>query len=236
MRPLFEQIDVQATELGEISLRRRRIPALTDQDIYEVKLGEEFLMSSLFTAAEEALADLGLAAVAGDDLDVVVGGLGLGHTAVAALNCERVGRLRVVELLEAVIDWHRDELVPLGARLNADRRCEYVRGSFFELAETGFEPDRPEHPVDAILLDIDHTPSDWLNDANAAFYAPGPLGRMAGQLRGGGVFAMWSNDPPDAAFQARLGAVFKRVDAEIIRFYNPFQNREATATVYLAVR
>ncbi|WP_226876542.1 hypothetical protein [Microbulbifer hainanensis] len=38
--------------LGEISLRKRRIPALGDRDIHEVKPGEEFLMSSMFVEAE----------------------------------------------------------------------------------------------------------------------------------------------------------------------------------------
>jgi len=74
---LFEQIDSQPSSLGEITLRRRRIPALGDRDIYEVKLGEEFLMSSMFVDAEVALADLGLNAVEGEQLKVVVGGLGL---------------------------------------------------------------------------------------------------------------------------------------------------------------
>lgn len=49
-----------------------------------MKLGDEFLMSSLFTAAEQELATLGLAALDRDELDVVVGGLGLGYTAGAA--------------------------------------------------------------------------------------------------------------------------------------------------------
>ena len=48
MRPMFEQIDTCATPIGQVTLRRRRIPGLTDDDIYEVKLGDEFLMSSLF--------------------------------------------------------------------------------------------------------------------------------------------------------------------------------------------
>jgi hypothetical protein len=73
---LFEEIDIQPSAIGEISLRRRRIPALGERDIYEVKLGEEFLMSSMFFDAEIALADLGLAAVEGTDLDVVVGDWG----------------------------------------------------------------------------------------------------------------------------------------------------------------
>jgi hypothetical protein len=48
--------------------------------VYEVKLGDEYLMSSLFTEAERQLAILGLRGLEGD-LDVVIGGLGLGYTA-----------------------------------------------------------------------------------------------------------------------------------------------------------
>ncbi|MFT2110094.1 hypothetical protein [Marinomonas sp. 2405UD68-3] len=70
---LFEKVDSQGSLLGEISLRRR-LPAFGDRGIYKVKLGEEFLMSSMFVEAEEALSTLGLAAVEGDNLSVVVGG------------------------------------------------------------------------------------------------------------------------------------------------------------------
>ena len=99
MSLLFEEIDSQSSSLGEISLRKRRMPILGDRDIYEVKLGDEFLMSSMFVEAEEALATLGLAAVQGAHLSVVVGGLGLGYTAVAALNDPRINELLVVGCL-----------------------------------------------------------------------------------------------------------------------------------------
>ncbi|MCB1970396.1 MAG: hypothetical protein KDG54_08315 [Geminicoccaceae bacterium] len=62
MSDLFAELDRQPTAVGEISLRRRRELTL-DVDVYEVKLDDEFLMSSLFTEAEEQLAHLGLAAV-----------------------------------------------------------------------------------------------------------------------------------------------------------------------------
>ena len=143
MSLLFEEIDSQASPLGEISLRRRRMPVFGDRDIYEVKLGDEFLMSSMFVDAEEALSTLGLAAVQGDELCVVVGGLGLGYTAVAALNDFRIEELLVVDALAPVIDWHKNEYVPLGKILNADTRNRYVLGSFFDLAtapSTGFDP------------------------------------------------------------------------------------------------
>lgn len=233
---LFEEIDSQPSALGEISLRRRRIPALGERDIYEVKLGEEFLMSSMFVEAEIALADLGLAATRGDGLAVVVGGLGLGYTAEAALRHDRVDELLVVEALDTVIGWHQQGKVPLGDVLSDDPRCRYVHGSFFELALTdpgGFDPQQPGRRFDAILLDIDHSPRALLNESSASFYTVENLTRMARQLRPDGVFALWSNEPPDDEFMTVLAACFDEPEAHVVSFFNPFQNCESTNTVYL---
>lgn len=79
MSRLLEEIDYRSTPLGALSLRRRHELTL-GVDVFEIKLGEELFMSSLFTASEIALARLGLAALHGEDLEVVVGGLGLGLT------------------------------------------------------------------------------------------------------------------------------------------------------------
>ena len=57
----FEELDFRPTPMGVLSLRRRRLPG-TDVDVFEIKLGDEYLMSSRFTAAEIELARLGLAA------------------------------------------------------------------------------------------------------------------------------------------------------------------------------
>jgi spermidine synthase len=237
MGKLFEEIDVQDSPLGELSLRRRRIPALQDKDIYEVKLGEDFLMSSLFVDAEVALADLGLAAVEAESLDVVVGGLGLGYTAVAALKDSRVNELLVVEALEPVVRWHQQGLVPLGPTLSGDRRTRYVLGNFFELAVDeahGFDPETPGRQFDAILLDIDHSPQAHLDSANAAFYSADKLRQMARQLRPGGVFALWSNEAPEPGFVNILQSVFRDVNSHLISFYNPLQDANTSNTVYVA--
>ncbi|HEY7885336.1 MAG TPA: spermidine synthase [Cellvibrionaceae bacterium] len=236
MARLFEEIDSQDSPLGEISLRKRVIPALGLEPIYEVKLGDEFLMSSLFVAAEEALATLGLAASKGEQLSVVVGGLGLGFTAVAALTEPRISELLVVEALPQVIGWHQDEKVPLGAILNNDSRCRYVEGSFFDLAASGFDRQQPGRLFDAILLDIDHSPTEFLNAGNAGFYTTENLQQMARQLTASGVFAMWSQDLPDDDFMTLLGTVFSQVKAEVVKFYNPFRQSEETNSVYIALR
>ncbi len=130
------ELGYQKTSLGDLTLRRRTEPRLQNADVFEVKLGDEYLMSSLFTEAERRLATLGLASLQGE-LDVVVGGLGLGYTAAEVLKNERVSRLLVIDLFHAVIDWHRDGLIPLGNVLTGDHRCELRQGDFFELARTG---------------------------------------------------------------------------------------------------
>ncbi len=233
----FEELDYQKTPLGEISLRRRAEPRLEGEILYEVKLGDEFLMSSRFTSAEIQLARLGLAALTGAGLDIVVGGLGLGYTAVAVLEDPSVRSLVVVEVMEAVIDWHRRGLVPLGKGLVSDPRCTLVHADFFEIASSsggGFNRTAPTRLVHAVLLDIDHSPSHWLNPGNSAFYTAPGLRNLAGKLRPGGIFGLWSNDPPDPEFTRLLDTVFQSSEAHIVTFPNPYSGGESSNTVYLA--
>ncbi len=235
MSARFEEIDWRPTPMGEISLRRRKDPVLR-AEVYEVKLGDEFLMSSAFTAGEIALAALGLEETPGDDLDVVVGGLGLGYTARRVLDDTRVRSLVVVEALGEVIGWHEGRLLPLGEGLTSDPRCRLVRGDFFATVAgaAGLDPDAPERRFDAILVDIDHSPRHVLHPDHAAFYRPDGLRRVQDLLRPGGVFALWSNDPPDEEFGATLAGVFARTEAHVVEFPNPLQGRPATNTVYVA--
>ncbi|MEQ9332654.1 spermidine synthase [Thalassobaculum sp.] len=235
MSRLFEELAFQATPIGELSLRRRRELSL-GVDVYEIKLGDEFLMSSLFTASEIELARLGLAATDGSALDIVVGGLGLGYTARAVLENTGVGSLLVVDALEAVIEWHCSGLLPLGPELTGDPRCRFVHGDFFAMSASaaGFDPEQPGRRFDAILVDIDHSPDALLAPGSAGFYRPDGLRGVASHLRPGGVFGLWSNEPPDDAFTARLAQVFAEARGEAVVFHNPLQDRDFTQTVYLA--
>jgi len=233
----FEELDYQQTPLGDISLRRRSEPRLEGKILYEVKLGDEFLMSSLFTEAEIQLARLGLAELGDTDLDIVVGGLGLGYTAVAALENPSIRSLTVIEVMQPVIDWHRRGLVPLGKALVSDPRCTLVHADFFDLASSsgmGFDRSDANRRVHAVLLDIDHSPSHWLNPGNSAFYTPQGLRNLAEKLHPGGVFGLWSNDPPDAGFTRLLDSVFQSSEAHVVTFPNPYRGGESTNTVYLA--
>ncbi len=235
MLPSIEELDYCMTRLGALALRRRRVRSLGGADVYEVKLGDEYLMSSLFHAAEEALADISLGLLENDAWEVVVGGLGLGYTAVAALAHPQVSRLVVVEALAPVIDWHRQGLVPNGDILTKDPRCIFHLADFFYLSQgVGFDPDADGTAFDAILVDIDHTPNHRLHGSHGDFYTTGGLNRLKTFLKSGGVFALWSNDPPEKAFLGTLASVFDHVHGHCITFDNPLQDNTATNGVYVA--
>ena len=229
----IEELAYHQTLLGELVLRRRMETRLENREVFEVKLGEEFLMSSLFTEGEKELSNLGLAGLEGD-LDVVVGGLGLGYTAVAALNNRRVRSLLVIDRFQEVIDWHRRKLVPLGEILSEDERCEMRTGDFFELARTGFDVADNERKFDAVLLDIDHTPEHYLDEKNRSFYSAEGLASLRRQIKTGGAFALWSNDPPDEKFTKHLASVFGTAAAHIVEFTNPYTNSASVNSVYVA--
>ncbi len=237
---MFEELAAQDTRMGLLSLRRRFEP-VTRKDVFEVKLGDEYLMSSLFTVAEEELARLGLAACGTvGDLDVIVGGLGLGSTALAALEDPRVVRLTVIDALEDVITWHRKDLLPDTAGMAADPRVHLVHGDFFALTRDGGlgsagRSDAQPALLDAILVDIDHSTRHHLDPAHADLYTPAGLARLASALRPGGVFALWSDDPPEDTFLAELTRAFATTTAHVVSFANPLTGGESANSVYVAV-
>ena len=221
--------------MGELVLQRRTVLSLGGREVYEVKLGEAYLMSSLFHDSEVALADIALSGLDGTGWDIVVGGLGLGYTAAAALKYEQIERLIVVEALAPVIDWHRRGLVPNGERLTHDGRCVYRHADFFDLVRgEGFDPDVKNAQFDAILLDIDHTPAFWLDSSHADLYSEAGLRRLKSFLKPTGIFALWSNDAPDDGFLQRLSAAYTSVQGREIQFDNPFQQTVATNGIYIA--
>ena len=229
----IQELSYQNTPLGELTLRRRPEPRLQNIEVFEVKLGDEYLMSSLFTESERQLAMLGLAPLK-TKLDVVIGGLGLGYTAAEALKDENVSRLLVIDLFQAVIDWHHAGLVPMGELLTADPKCELRQGDFFELARTGFDTHAPGKKFDAILLDIDHSPNHFLNPANQSLYTAEGLGSVRDQLNPTGTFALWSNDPASEDFTAHLRQIFPTATAHDIEFPNPYTNSTSVNSVYVA--
>lgn len=216
------------TALGDLCLRRRELLSRPGTVITEITLDHQLLMSSHITVSERALATEALARHAGDELSVLIAGLGLGYTAAAVLNSERVSRVRVIELIPAVVGFLKDGLVPLSTELLADTRFAVRDGDAYAVLE-----DEAREPWDLVLIDVDHAPDDHLGPGNEGFYTPYGLDRAKKHLAPGGILAVWSY-ADSSPFVEALRAAFNTVDLVPVKYRNDLVDEEHTDWLFLA--
>jgi len=226
--PLLEILAYEPTELGVLCLRRRELLCEPGTIVTEVTLNHEFLMSSYLTASERALSEIALQMHSGSRLRVLVGGLGLGYTAQAALGADRVSECEVVEVLPQVINWLEQGLVPLSDELNADNRLKVTQGDVYQQLSS---PPKRKH--DLILIDVDHSPDENLDAANGDFYTADGLQRAKLHLAEDGVLGVWSY-VESSPFANALRDVFREVRIEPVTVFNNLVNEQQTDWLFFA--
>lgn len=221
----FEVIAHADTPLGVFILRRRTEPV---EGVIELTLETQFLMSSVVTDSERALATRAIALHKGTNLDVLIGGLGLGYTAQAALASPNVAHVDVIEFVQGIIDWVSTGLIPIGKELTADPRFHAVHDDLFARLRKA-----PTKKYDVLIIDVDHSPDDRLGQPSDSFYAHDTLKLVAEHLKPGGVFGLWStSDSP--AFEDELDKTFEKVRIETISFVNETTGHEETNWLFFA--
>ena len=226
--PSLEILESVETPLGLLCLRRRELLSRPGTIVTEVTLNHEFLMSSYNTASEDALARLGIEWHGGEDLSVLVGGLGLGYTAQAALEYSQVERVDVIEFLPEVISWVPRGLVPLAEQLSKEPRFSVSRDDFFKYLA---RPAARSYGI--ILVDIDHSPDENLDTDNLDFYTVEGLRQVLSHLEPGGVLAVWSS-APNEGFVSALQDVFSEVRVETVKWHNELIDEDQCDFVFLA--
>ena len=212
----------ESTDLGPLCLRRRELLSQPGTMVTEITLNHEFLMSSYHTESERQLAAHALEMNGGENLRVLVGGLGLGYTAGAVLASERVAAVEVVEYLPPVIDWLDRGLFPLAEELKADARLSVTCGDVYErLARL------PGERFDLILIDVDHAPDENLADSNTRFYSEAGLREAKAHLTSTGVLGVWSY-AESSPFADALGRVFESVAVKQVAFRNDLIDQDVT--------
>jgi spermidine synthase len=200
----MEHVEIARAETprGEVVLRERREE--NTPTILELRVNGVFVMDTLETTSERALANKALATVP-EISSVLVGGLGLGFTMHEVLADPRVESCTVVEIEQAIVDWMRDGTIAHGPRLLADERLTVVVGDVaMALAEA------PPDSFDLVLLDVDNGPGYLVHDANEALYAEPFL--TAAHRATKQVMVIWSADEAPQ-LGAALEAVFGNVTA-----------------------
>jgi spermidine synthase len=224
----LEILAYEPTELGMLCLRRRELLCEPGTVVTEVTLNHEFLMSSYLTASERTLSEIALQMHSGSCLRVLVGGLGLGYTARAALGSDRVSKCEVVEFLPQVINWLEQGLVPLSDELKADNRLKVTHGDVYQQLRS---PPKQKH--DLILIDVDHSPDENLDAANDNFYTADGLKRAKLHLAKNGIFGVWSY-AESSPFADALRDVFREVRIESVTVFNNLINEQQTDWLFFA--
>lgn len=216
------------TDMGFLMLRKRWSMAL-ERDVFEMTIDGKLMMSSAMNVSERALADQVLALLPNRPLQVLIGGLGLGFTAVAALADERVERVTIIECLEPVIEWHAEGVFPWAGDLVGNPKVNLVAGDFF-----AFVADAPRSLHDAILIDIDDSPSLLWHHSHAAFYGSSGLEALKRHLRPDGIAALWSATHPGETFLRAAQAVFPATELLEVQFEDPCHRRQEANYLVLA--
>ncbi len=219
----YVEIARAESERGELVLRERRDEAAPAS--LELRVNGVFVMDTLETSTERALASAALELVA-DPRAVVVGGLGLGFTMHEVLADARVEKCAVVEIEQSLVDWMRDGTIPHGPSLLADERVVIVVADIaVALAEA-----RPAS-YDLVLLDVDNGPGYLVHEANEALYTVPFLTAGRAALRPGGALVVWSADAAPE-LEAALREVFGEVEAR--RHEVLLQDRDEEYWLYVA--
>lgn len=175
-------------------------------DTYSIRIDGRELMFSRVHGSEDALAALPLAQLGGRPaIRVLIGGLGMGFTAAAALA--RLGpddEVVVAELVPEVVAWNRGPLSAVAGHPLRDPRLRVHVGDVGEAIRAA------AGAWDAILLDVDNGPEGLTRPSNGDLYTPDGLRAARRALRPGGILAVWS-----AAPKRSFTSLLRRADFDV---------------------
>ncbi len=211
----LEFLGAAERSIGTLYLSRYPDDSRPDGWVYAVHIDGDLLMSSVSPLSERELATRAIAAHPGKSLRILIGGLGLGYTAQAALESDRSGLVRVVDRMDFVIGWLKDGLLPLSKQLTEDPRMEFVQSDVY-----GDLMGPASETYDLILVDVDHAPDDPLDPASLPFYTPEGLAKVQQHLAPGGILAVWSAHP-NGDFEQAMATRFQKSWTEAIAWRTP---------------
>ena len=175
--------------------------------VFQIRVDGMELMSSRAHGSEAALAQLTRDALRGMPAPrVLIGGLGMGFTLRAALDCfPPKATLVVAEVFPEVVTWNRGPLAHLARRPLDDRRVRLRQADVARVLEEG--------PFDAVLLDVDNGPQAFTLEANARLYQAHGIDRARQTLADKGVLSVWSagDEPAYERALVRGGFQVRRV-------------------------
>ncbi len=196
----FQIIDSVVTQEGLLELRQR------GEADFLITVAGRVLMNSRAHRSELALGRLACGHLRNQTGPrVLVGGLGMGFTLRAVLDCLPVSaQVVVAELNPVVLRWCRGPLADLTGAAVADSRVTVEIDDVALLIRKAAR-DGIALKYDAIVLDLYNGPYSQAGSQEDPLYGCAAIENAKAALKSGGVFAVWGEDY-DAGFEKRLRA------------------------------
>lgn len=196
---------------------------------FSIRVETSELMNSREHHSEDELARLACAHIVGRrQARVLIGGLGMGFTLVAAAShLKKDASIVVAELIPEVVRWNQEELSVLNHNALRDPRVSIYN------EDVGLVMRREKSGFDAIMLDVDNGPEGFTRDSNDALYGRKGLATAYAALKPGGVLTVWSANE-SRAFVTRLERQGFKVETVPIRSRE--NHKGAFHTVWVALR
>ena len=188
------------TEEGELELRQR------GEKDFLITVGGLVLMNSLSNRSEVVLGQLGCQHLANHPAPrVLVGGLGMGYTLKAVLDClPATAQVVVAELNPTVVDWCRGSLALLTDNAVDDPRVTVEICDVAKLVRRCVQGDA-RGSFDAVVFDLYKGPHYRTDKINDPFYGSKAINNVRACLKPEGLFTAWGENY-DEGFDQRLCA------------------------------
>ncbi len=187
-------LDSVSTAEGALELRQRG-----ERD-FLITIGKQVLMNSLNNRSEIVLGQLGCRHLQNHSAPrVLVGGLGMGCTLRAVLDCLPIdAEVVVAELNPVVVGWCRGPLAALNDAAVNDPRVRVEIGDVAELVRKS-SADR----FDAVVYDLYRGPHPKTDRIKDPLYGSRAIAAVKRILKPAGLFTIWGENY-DADFEQRL--------------------------------
>jgi len=193
------------TPRGELQLQQWAVTDSTSAPVYEIIFNGVFLMASYNELSAKAVGTLAIEPLASErqDMRVLIGGLGIGYTLQAALECGGIRAVDVVEIDKHIINWAKSFFTELNGKALSDPRVHLIQADLIDYIQ------KTDKTYDIIILDVDNGPTMLAMESNQNLYEEPLLSRMKNILTDGGVLTIWAEkeSPP---FRKCLGEIFSQ--------------------------
>ncbi len=200
----WKTLDRISTEEGELELRQR------GEKDFLITVGGLVLMNSLSNRSEIVLGQLAVKHLKDRSAPkVIVGGLGMGYTLRAILDClPESAEVVVAELNPTVVDWCRGPLAPLTNSAVSDPRATIEICDVAKLVRTKANSN-PKECFDAVVFDLYKGPHFRTDKINDPLYGSKAIANVRNCLKPGGTFTVWGENYDEGFDQRLQSAGFK---------------------------